>query len=117
MGDLSKHFSRHEFACTCGCGFDTVDIELIAILEGLRTAVGAPLRINSGCRCEEKNSSVGGSERSQHLYGRAADVSGADPQLMYDIVNKLYPNKFGLGVYSGWIHVDSRGGRARWGRN
>jgi len=36
MGDLSPHFSRHEFACRDGCGYDTPEPELLAALEELR---------------------------------------------------------------------------------
>lgn len=35
MGDISKRFNRHEFACKDSCGFDTVDIELVNNLEAL----------------------------------------------------------------------------------
>lgn len=35
MGDISKRFNRHEFVCKDGCGFNTVDIELVNNLEAL----------------------------------------------------------------------------------
>ena len=43
------------------------------VLEPLRDVVGA-IRVNSGYRSKDVNSAVGGSERSAHLYGRAADL-------------------------------------------
>ena len=33
MGDLTSNLSRHEFACECGCGFDTVDFELVTVIQ------------------------------------------------------------------------------------
>ena len=44
MGDLSENFSRHEFACKCGCGNDTVDAELIRVLQSVRARFGKPIR-------------------------------------------------------------------------
>ena len=67
MGDLSKHFSKKEFACKDGCGFDTPSKELIDALEELRGVLGRKLIISSGCRCSSHNAMVRGSPKSQHL--------------------------------------------------
>ncbi len=83
MGDLTKRLSRSEFACRCGCGFDTVDHALPYILEEaadyfedtIIRAVRVRIHINSGCRCPEYNREIGGSEKSQHTLGRAADFT------------------------------------------
>ena len=32
MGDLTKNFSRSEFACKCGCGFDDIDLVLQSVI-------------------------------------------------------------------------------------
>ena len=61
MGDLSKHLSRREIACPCGCGFETFDHELDTNIEALcdtflalsDTAVRVILHINSGNRCAD----------------------------------------------------------------
>lgn len=47
-------------------------------LEPLRRALGAPLRVNSGWRCSELNSRIGGATRSQHVVGEAADLVPAE---------------------------------------
>jgi uncharacterized protein YcbK (DUF882 family) len=109
-------FKRSEFACKCGCGFDTVDYELIEVLNDIRTHFKTPVIINSGCRCEDHNRAVGGSSNSQHLYGRAADIVVLDvaPQEVYDFVDSKYFG-LGLGLYSNWVHIDTRtNGPARW---
>ncbi len=56
---ISKNFKRSEFACKCGCGFDTVDAALIIVLQSIRDQFGA-LVVNSDCRCDSHNKSVGG---------------------------------------------------------
>lgn len=118
MGDLSTNFDRKEFACQCDCGFDTVDIELVKLLENIRKHFGKPVIVNSGCRCETHNKAEGGSKRSQHLYGRAADIfiMAVPPEKIAAYIDSKWPNRFGVGVYKSWIHVDSRSGHpARWG--
>lgn len=113
MGDLSKNFSRHEFACKCGCGFDTVDVGLIYLLQGVRDHFKRRVSINSACRCPAHNKREGGSDKSQHLSGRAADivVDGASPS---EVADYLEDKANGLGRYDTFTHVDSRSGKARW---
>ena len=99
--------------CQCGCGYDTVDTELLDMLNQIRAAFG-PVRITSGCRCPEHNAEVGGAPDSQHLRGRAADivVHNTPPAIVADFAESLNPG--GLGRYDGWVHIDSRSGHARW---
>ena len=33
MGDLTAHFSAHEFTCTCGCKMNDISRELVNMLE------------------------------------------------------------------------------------
>jgi hypothetical protein len=44
------------------------------VLEPLRVAMGEPIKISSGYRCERLNKAVGGVYNSQHLKGQAADL-------------------------------------------
>jgi len=108
---ISKHFRREEFACKCGCGFNTVDTELLEILERIREEFGKPVIITSACRCEAHNERVGGSSASQHKLGRAADiiVKGVDPEDVAAWLNMVSDG--GVGTYSTFTHVDSRSGR------
>lgn len=108
------HFSRSEFTCRCGCGFDTVDYELGKLLDAIRAHFDQPVTVTSGCRCEAHNRAVGGSSNSQHLYGRAADIVVRDTPA--EIVQVLAEEMGvpGLGRYQDFTHVDTRTGRARW---
>lgn len=121
MGDLSAHFSKKEFACKCGCGFDTPDPKLVDALEDLRSRLGVPLTINSACRCEKHNKSEGGSPKSQHLLGKAADImvpSGHSvDSVAFHAENIEAFRKGGIGRYphKGFVHLDVRtNGPSRW---
>jgi uncharacterized protein YcbK (DUF882 family) len=111
-----KHFKRSEFACGCGCGFQTIDYELADILDDVRDHFGRPVRINSGCRCAAHNKRVGGSPGSQHVYGNAADfvVSDTPPSEVHEYLIGKYPGRLGIGKYRTWTHVDTRERFARW---
>jgi uncharacterized protein YcbK (DUF882 family) len=116
MGDLSVYFNRSEFACKCGCGFDTVDIELAGDLDVLRHLRKVPIHINDACRCIVHNAKVGGAPTSQHLIGKAADISsaGMTPDEIADYFEALFPNSHGIGRYDTFTHIDVRSAKARW---
>ena len=117
MGDLTKHFSRHEFACKCGCGFDTVDLETLQLLENIRDHFQERIIVHSGCRCAAHNAEVGGAQHSQHLRARAADivVARVTPADVHSVASALLNGGGGLGSYSTFTHVDTRtNGPARW---
>lgn len=116
MGDLTGNFSRHEFACSCGCGFDTVDVDTLTVLEQVRQHFNAPVKITSGCRCADHNAKIGGSKKSQHVRGRAADiqVQGVTPSDVADYIESIMVGG-GLGRYDTFTHIDTRSGTARWG--
>lgn len=112
---FSPYFSRSEFACQCGCGFDTVDTSTLEILNAVRENFG-PVVVTSGCRCEEHNARIGGASNSQHKLARAADikVSNTDPQEVYDWVAREHPSA-SIGAYNSFTHIDTRtDGPARW---
>jgi len=141
MGDLTNNLSRSEFACECGCGFDTVDIELAPIIQGcadhfaaielydIRIAITAielydiRIAITGPNRCVTHNASVGGSANSQHIYARAVDFKlfhrangmQVDPDRVADYLESKYPGKYGIGRYHNRTHFDNRtNGPARW---
>lgn len=113
---LSKNFSKEEFACGCGCGFVNVDPELVNVLQVLRDHFKEPVRITSACRCAEHNKDVGGSEKSQHLLGKAVDivVSKTSHRLVQDYLEAEYPDTYGIGRYKSFTHIDVREKKARW---
>lgn len=112
---LSKYFYESEFQCKCGeC--KTVCIinpELVERLDRVRERYEMPIRVTSGCRCKEHNAKVGGSPTSRHLHGDAADITGKDLDLLYELVQEEF-EAIGDGREAGkFIHVDLRKGRQR----
>jgi uncharacterized protein YcbK (DUF882 family) len=116
MGDISEHFSRSEFACNCGCGFNVVDAELINVLEGLRVYFNHAIAVHSGARCAKHNADEGGSPQSQHLLSKAADINviAIEPDKIAQHLEEIYPNKYGIGRYNDFTHIDVRSKKARW---
>ena len=125
MSKLSKNFSRSEFACKCGCGFDDVDPNLILALQKLRDWWRLPVTINSGCRCHAHNEAVqkqadpdyvANSSKSQHLRGTAADivVAGISPPEISRHLDITYPDNYGIGAYNTFTHFDVRRTKGRW---
>lgn len=124
MGDMTRNYNRREFVCKCGCGFDAIKPELVDMLQVIRDRAGAPVFINSGCRCKTHNAKVGGVANSSHTGGYAADIyiSGWDNFRLGDYIKRLY--KQGLlphlkycyrinGSTSTAVHVDVDGTKKR----
>lgn len=117
MGDLTPHFSKHEFRCKDGSEHP-ISCRLLAMLEAIRCQFG-PVTITSGYRSPAYNAAVGGAPDSYHMGGEAADIqcSKATPEEVYAWADTVFPVS-GLGLYrrngGGWVHVDCRGTRARW---
>ena len=116
MGNLSNNFSREEFACKCKCGFSTADKELIEVLEVVRRRFGQSVKVNSACRCESHNEKIGGSYGSKHKQGIAADivVKNVSPDDVYNFLDLYQPNRYGVGKYKTFTHIDVRSSKARW---
>lgn len=113
---LSEHFSRAEFACHCGCGFDTVSPKLIDALEELRKLADKPIHINSGCRCKRHNTVIGGEVDSRHLVGQAADIrmEGFSPLQVFVLAAQIPAFKQGgRGIYDTFTHLDVGTGNKR----
>ena len=117
MTKLSKHFDSSEFRCHCGtCGFDVVDSELLVVLEDLRETYGQPVTVTSGCRCQRHNKKIGGAPESYHTKGMAADIQvrGLSSAKVYQYLTGKYPDKYGIGYYHSWVHIDVRPKKSRW---
>ncbi|RLA83623.1 MAG: hypothetical protein DRG78_03815 [Epsilonproteobacteria bacterium] len=112
----SKYFKEKEFDCKCGCGLNNIKSELVVILDDLREKFNSPCTVNSACRCESHNASVGGVTSSKHLWGNAVDISikGFSTDDVYKYLDNKYPNSLGIGYYDTFIHIDLRKERTRW---
>lgn len=119
----SEHFTRKELDCKCGCVAPIlVSRELARLaqdLELLRVELGGgSVGILSGYRCPAYNKKVGGASQSQHMSGRAADLSVPSGEQVRFVGAAMRVPSFrdgGIGVYpNGGVHVDRRGWVARW---
>ena len=117
MGDMSKHFSRYEIACECGCGFESVHPETLRLADEVRDFVGAPIAPSSGARCCEYNRLIGSTDQSQHTRSRAMDLPVSYPRAVYDWLCESYPDAYGFGLYRSFVHIDSRRDKSRWGND
>ncbi|MCD8208843.1 MAG: D-Ala-D-Ala carboxypeptidase family metallohydrolase [Bacteroidales bacterium] len=122
MGSISKDFSWHEFEYT-------VQLDLAAdnvipndevrenirslvedVLQPLRDAIGVPLNISSGYRCEAVNERVGGVPTSQHVKGQAADVYVTNQPSYYVAFNveKLKLPYDQMILYNSFVHLSHK---------
>jgi len=121
---LTENFTRQEFDCKDGTIVpDNLlpNIKALAIqLQALRVHLGEPIHINSAYRSPAHNKRIGGAKNSQHVLGKAADITckSKSPKQLAAAIEKLITAgklKFGgMGVYPGFVHVDIRAGKARW---
>ena len=97
-------------------------VKLVGQLQFLRDYTGRAITVNSGYRSPEYNAKIGGVKNSQHLLGKAADITieGLKPAEVYRIINELIDMGLmlqgGLGLYEkrGFVHYDIRKTKARW---
>ena len=119
------NFTENELMCPCCIApqdlttyppWDNIN-RLAVHLQVLRNLCGYPLKINSAYRCEHHNKAVGGSKRSQHLKGLAADISTKRwSEKKKDNLIKLASvlGFKGIGRYDTFIHIDLRNRITHW---
>jgi len=126
MEKISKHISYKEgtrsiTALRKGINnipndYELANMETIAanIFEPLRKWVGGPIKINSFFRCEELNTTIGGSSNSQHCQGRAIDIDDTygyktNAEMFEYIRTNLNFDQiiweFGTDTNPDWVHV------------
>ena len=120
MGDLTKNFSKSEFACPC-CGRVKIEDKLVKALQKLRDLAGSPIRITSGYRCPDHNARIGGAVNSAHLFGKASDIiiEGYTLVEMFLLAEQIDEfRKGGIGLYpeGNFLHLDIDSGCRRWCR-
>lgn len=118
---MLKYFKPEEFASKDGVKSpypNVVQDSLLELLDKIREEYGSPIVVTSGYRSEAHNRAVGGVSNSTHTRGLAADIKPLESDSerlgeLQDICDKLNPNG-GVGFYSNFVHVDTRGTKARW---
>ena len=83
------------------------------VLDPLREAYGKPITVNSGYRSPALKNAVGGSPTSDHMQGRAADITGGSPvenRRLFDLVQSLglpFDQLIDEKDFA-WVHVSHR---------
>lgn len=113
---ISPNFTLHEFQCKDGSQLVKLDERLLVLLQTLRDKVQKPIIVHSGYRTPTYNKKVGGSPKSQHMEGTAADISitGMKPAEIAKIAEEVGFDGIGIYTKQGFVHVDTRGFKARW---
>jgi len=121
---MTKNFKLKEFECKDGSKMH-IDVygnvvKLAGQLQILRDYLDRPITINSAYRSPKHNAKVGGSKTSQHLLGKAADITvkGLTPQEVFIVIEDLIDRGLmlqgALGLYDTFVHYDIRKTKARW---
>lgn len=121
----ARYWHAEEFSCHDGTPYpeqwqDRLEA-LASQLDVIRAKWNGPLRVVSGYRSPAWNARVDGAQASQHMEGRAADISPLVPaaamqQASADLHARILrlmsdgqlPLVGGLGLYPRWVHVDVR---------
>tara|TARA_B110000444_G_C18480230_1_gene428821 strand:- start:218 stop:589 length:372 start_codon:yes stop_codon:yes gene_type:complete len=123
---MTKNFSLKEFNSKDGSKMPSEVylniVKLVGQLQFLRDYTGRAITVNSAYRSPEHNSKIGGAMSSQHLLGKAADITieGLKPAEVYRLIDELIDMGLmlqgGLGLYEkkGFVHYDIRKTKARW---
>jgi uncharacterized protein YcbK (DUF882 family) len=124
MAKLTNNFSLNEFKCKDGGEIPNEVLKNISTLaqnlQVLRDAIGKPITINSGYRSPKYNAKIGGVKNSQHLKGKASDISVKEmtPKEVALVIEGLIESgkmkQGGIGIYPNFTHYDIRGVKARW---
>ena len=71
------------------------------VLDPVRSRFGKPIYVNSGFRSATLNATIGGAKNSQHMEGKAADITAGNPKenkKLWDLIKRM--------LNSGEIEVD-----------
>jgi uncharacterized protein YcbK (DUF882 family) len=90
----------------------------LSAADELRRRLGKPIQILSGYRNPAYNRAIGGARNSQHTQFRALDLTARVPiPELAKLAKQIRTEKIftgGLGIYPGFIHLDSRPTNADW---
>ena len=115
--EFSRHFTRNELVCRCGCGQVAMDRGFMALLERVREIYGRPMVLTSAYRCIVHDEAIGRARgragAAVHTTGRAVDVLvyGGHARRLIEIAGMV--GMAGIGVAqrgeigSRFLHLDN----------
>ena len=108
-----SNFKVKEFACNDGSDEILIDGNLVRYLQRERDLYGSTT-ITSGYRKPSYNAKIGGVPNSQHVYGKASDTICKNGSPLEVAMTAEAMGMGGIGLYSGFTHIDTRDGKSRW---
>jgi zinc D-Ala-D-Ala carboxypeptidase len=117
---LTKHFTLEEFCFSqeaVRSGIDNTPspevvanlLRLAKMLEKVRELLKKPIHISSGYRSPQLNARIGGSTKSAHMDGRAADFICPEFGTPYVVAKKIAGARLGydqmIHEYGRWVHL------------
>lgn len=94
---------------------DPAILEILAAINAwlVINKIFVPIRIHSGLRTKTTNKKVGGKPNSQHLLGKAVDISipGIPVRLLSKVAKEVSIGGIGVYVKRGFLHLDTGGNR------
>lgn len=111
--EVAHNLTFGEVSCPCiiCCGLTgLLHVRLLNAWDQLRRRLGIPIQIISGYRCGLQNKAVNGSIKSQHMFGKALDISLKGFDYMGDeLLREFIMAGFtGIGRSKKQLHVDVR---------
>lgn len=78
------------------------------LLDNARERLGRPITVNSGYRCPKLNKAVGGTHKSQHMVGKAVDITAGTKERNKQLFEILKTMEFDQLIDErdmSWIHI------------
>lgn len=126
---ITDHFSLEEFYFSITAENKKIDntpkpetvtniVALVEnVLEPVRVKFARPIMVNSGYRCTRLNNAVGGAKNSQHLNGKAADITTGSIETnkeLFAMIRSYFKFDQLIWEYGGkWVHVSWNGSSNR----
>ena len=117
---LSENFTLEEFLVSRTAeihGIDMTPPKMVVenlqrlvdeVLQPIRNQLHSPIFVTSGYRPKELNDLIKGSKKSDHLFGRAADIKimGYTPYQAIQMIEQIpLPYKQLINEFQKWIHI------------
>ena len=116
MKKVSDHFYNYEIECQCGCGFNAMSPDTLAVADSIRDFQGSAIVCSSGCRCVDHNAEEGGAKKSRHLPRHTGenvfeadgmDLHVEDASACAEFLEDFWPTVSYI-LYSWGMHIDTR---------
>ena len=125
--NLTNHFTLNEFIISETAvrkGIDNTPSETVIInlkelcsnlLEPIREKLNAPIHVSSGYRCKKLNTAIGGAKNSQHIEGKAADITTKELTVeeLFQFVCDNFDFDQCIQEFDSWVHVSWNGDKNR----